>query len=93
MVAALWGENKEWASVLQAYFDESERQSGTFCVAGYAFAAYQGEKFIKEWDALFAPFGGFHMREFAHGRGRFDGTSQAQRHEMLHKAVQVINSE
>lgn len=78
-------------AVLQAYFDESERPGGLFCVAGYVFSPPQAKKFIKDWSRLFAPYGAFHMKEFAHGRGAFSGVSQSERDALLKNAVRIIN--
>ena len=80
------------AVVIEAYFDESERVGGTLCVAGYAFAAPQAKKFTKDWERLFGEFGGFHMNEFAHGRGRFTGVPQRERDRLLREAVRIINA-
>jgi hypothetical protein len=79
------------AVVIEAYFDESERAAGTICVAGYAFAAPQAKKFTKDWERLFGEFGGFHMNEFVHGRGRFTGVPQRERDRLLREAVCIIN--
>lgn len=75
--------------MLVAYLDESERKSGTFCVAGFAFAPEQCRKFIKEWSRL---FGGitFHMKDIAAGRGEFSTTSQQERDRLLRDAVKLI---
>jgi uncharacterized protein DUF3800 len=78
--------------LIQAYFDESERPDGLFCVAGYAFASEQARKFNKEWDALFGAYGGLHMKEFAHGRKHFAETTPEQRDFMMREAVKIINS-
>lgn len=77
--------------VLEAYFDESERPDGLFCVAGYAFAAEQARKYTKEWNSLFGAYGGLHMNEFVHGVGRFRETTPAQRDFMMREAVKIIN--
>lgn len=76
--------------VLQAYFDASERPSGLFCVAGYAFATPQVKKFDKEWRAVFGNYGGCHMKELAHCRGRFSGISHLEAGELQKRAVRVI---
>jgi len=78
-------------AMLEAYFDESERASGLLCVAGYAFASEQAKKFIKEWSRLFQRYGGFHMKEFAHGAKRFSGCIQSERDALMRDAVKLIN--
>src|ERR1051326_3669424 len=84
--------DKNEVVVLQAFFDESERPDGLFCVAGYAFASEQARKFTKEWDSLFGAYGGLHMNEFAHGVGRFAETTPPQREFMMREAVKILNS-
>ena len=77
--------------VLQAYFDESGRAGGVFCVAGYVFVPEQAKKFIKEWRLLFGEYGGSHMKELVHRRKRFSGISQKECDRLLHEAVAIIN--
>ena len=77
------------AAVLEAYFDESERASGMFCVAGYAFAPHQARKFAKEWRRLFP--NGFHMVEFAHRNGIFEGIEADERDDLFARAVETIS--
>ena len=81
--------SKEAVVVLHAYLDESERTSGTFCVAGYAFVPKQARKFIKEWSALFGA-AGCHMVELLARQGRFKGISEAERDRLLCEAVKII---
>jgi hypothetical protein len=78
-------------TILHAYFDESERMGGLLCVAGYVFSPEQARKFTKEWQRLFGKYGGLHMREFIHLRGRFKEITQQERDRMLCEAVNIIN--
>src|ERR1700689_3708649 len=79
-------------STIEAYFDESERrESGVFCVAGYAFLPRQARRFIKEWTDLFKPYGGFHMKELAHSCGRFVGISRSEHDRLIREAVRIVN--
>lgn len=81
------------AAVLEAYFDESERTGGTFCVAGYAFAKPQAKKFAKEWSRLFAGItNGLHMVDLTHGTEAFAGTTLNERNALLVEAVKIINA-
>lgn len=82
--------SKGAAAVLEAFFDESERSGGTFCVAGYAFAKPQAKKFAKEWRRLFPR--GFHTVDFVHGRGVFSDSTQQERDALLREAVKTINT-
>lgn len=73
--------------MLRAYFDASHRPSGSFAVAGYAFAKQQVKKFDREWWQLFRPYGGCHMKELAHGIKRFEGTDTGR---LIKDAVKII---
>jgi hypothetical protein len=78
---------------LQAYFDESERQDGTFCVAGYAFSALQAKKFVKQWSELFAGIkGGLHMVDLVHGVRAFKDVPSEERNSLIVEAVKIINA-
>lgn len=76
---------------LHAYFDESARESGVFCVSGYVFESIQAKKFDKEWRALFGSRLPFHMVDLISGRERFKGLSQKDRDTLLRRAVEIIN--
>jgi hypothetical protein len=78
--------------LLQAYFDESEREGGVFCVAGYAFAPHQAKKFTKEWSRLFSAYpGGLHMRDLTHRSRAFKGISAEEQHRLIVEAVKIVN--
>ena len=77
--------------MLEAYFDESERPSGVFCIAGYTFAPEQAKKFKKEWTRLFEKTGGFHMVDMAHRREAFKDISRDECNRMLKEAVSIVN--
>lgn len=78
--------------MLEAYFDESERTAGTFCVAGYVFAKQQAKKFAKEWSRLFAGIeGGLHMVDLAHGKESFEGMQPSEKKKLLVEAVRIIS--
>jgi len=78
--------------VLQAYFDESQRESGIFCVAGFAFATQQVKKFVKEWSALFAPYpGGLHMRDLTNRTRAFQGIDKREQERLIVKAARIIS--
>ena len=78
--------------MLQAYFDESERESGVFCIAGYAFVPQQVKKFVKEWSRLFASYpGGLHMRDLVHRTRAFKGIDQTDQRNLICEAVKIIN--
>jgi hypothetical protein len=81
-----------YVAVLEAYFDESERSSGLFSVAGFAFAREQAKKFSKEWAVLFRDFGGAcHMSELAAGNGRFKHVHKTERARLCKGAVKIFN--
>src|SRR4051794_8444734 len=77
-------------AVFEAYFDESERKSGLFSVAGYAFTKVQAKAFNRQWSALFGS-AGCHMKELTARRGRFDGITSGQADTYIRGAVQIIN--
>lgn len=77
-------------AVLHAYFDASSRTSGTFVVAGYAFAKPQVKKFDKEWWSLFGKYGGCHMKDLAHRTGRFKELGITDKDKLLKLAVKII---
>jgi hypothetical protein len=76
--------------VLKAYFDASKRESGTFCVAGYAFTSSQVKKFDREWWALFGGYGGCHMTDLANKRGAFEGISEKEASRLVRGAIAII---
>ena len=76
-------------AVLEAYFDESERVRGIFCVAGFAFFKPQAKKLAKEWIALFPE--GCRMSELASGNGRFRNRTKPERERLQKDAVRNIN--
>lgn len=81
----------ECVAVLQVYLDESERESGVFCVAGWAFAPHQAKKFCKEWSQVFGEYpGGMHMRHLGQGTGPFRGIKSAERDRLMREAVKII---
>jgi hypothetical protein len=79
--------------VLQAYFDESKRkEAGIFCVAGLAFAKPQVRKFNKEWQRLFASYGGFcHMTDLHARKKQFAGIDDAEAARLIIEAIKIIN--
>jgi hypothetical protein len=77
-------------AMLEAYFDESQREGGIFCVAGYAFAKPQAKKFCKEWTALFGPKG-CRMSELSLRTKRFKGIDQTEADRLGKGAVAIIN--
>lgn len=81
------------ATVLQGYFDESERQGGIFCVAGFTFAPRQAKKFCKDWSHLFSGYrSGLHMCDLTKRRGSFEGISDRERERLIVEAIRVIKS-
>jgi hypothetical protein len=85
-------DGKGVAAMLQGYFDESERQGGIFCVAGYLFAPRQAKKFIKDWSRLFDGYsGGLHMRDLTQRTRSFRGIGREEQHRLIVEAVRIIN--
>ena len=84
-------------AVLEAYFDESGRTGGTFCVAGYVFAPLESKRFGEEWRKAVGGSWPFHMAEFAAGKDKvkrevpFEGMSEPDRRALLVRLVNTIN--
>jgi hypothetical protein len=84
-------------AVLEAYFDESERPGGVFCVAGYVFAPLQAKRFDREWRRVMGPYWPFRMSEFVHRKDKhkrptkFESLTIDERDALLRKAVELIN--
>jgi hypothetical protein len=84
-------ETKGLATVLQGYLDESEREGGIFCVAGFTFAPRQAKKFCKDWSHLFSGYrGGLHMRDLTARRRAFNGISNRERERLIIEAIRII---
>lgn len=75
--------------MLQTFLDESQRESGTFCVAGYTFAPPQARKFVKEWSRLFSSTT-FHMVDLVAGRKQFKDMQRQERDRLLKEAIVII---
>ena len=75
---------------LEAYFDETERSDGMFCVAGLAFAPAQAKKLAKKWHQIIGDRV-FHAREFFGKRGDFSELSQCERDKILKQLVKSIH--
>jgi hypothetical protein len=78
--------------VLEAYFDESERENGLLCVAGYVFVARQADRLAKEFEQIFSPYGGFHMKDLVHKKKGFKEISDAERTRLLKEAVRIVKA-
>ena len=76
--------------MLEAFFDESERDSSLLCVAGYIFPRAQALKLTKEFSRRFGPYGGFHMKELVHRRKGYKGISPIERDTLLRDAVRLV---
>jgi hypothetical protein len=75
--------------VVSAYFDET-RKDGKFGVAGCMFTRLGATKFAHAWKRLFGSYGGCHMSELVHRRGRFEGIGSDERDRLVKGAVQTI---
>jgi hypothetical protein len=78
-------------AVIDAFFDESERASGLFAVAGYLFAPEQARKFSKEWFKLLGGRAPFHMVDLTARREAFGDLSRVECNDLLKRAVVLIN--
>jgi hypothetical protein len=79
-------------AILEAYFDESERAGGIFCVAGFVFTPWSARKFHNEWRAVVGGFWPLHMVDLVAGRGAFKGIDQRERDRLIRAAIALIGS-
>jgi hypothetical protein len=77
--------------MLRAYFDESYRDGGVFCVAGYIFSSRRAKRLNKNWRHR---FGGriFHAADVASGRGEFEGIANPEKLSLFRSATTSILS-
>lgn len=86
-----------YLAALEAFFDESERPGGVFCVAGYVFTPLESKRFGEEWRRAVGGSWPFHMAEFAAGKDKverevpFEGMSEHDRRALQVRLVNVIN--
>jgi uncharacterized protein DUF3800 len=59
-------------AVFEAFFDESKRPGGIFCVAGFVFVASQSKTFSREWLRFVGPYWPFHMVEFVRRKDKIN---------------------
>jgi hypothetical protein len=83
-------QSRDYVMVLEAYLDESEREGGAFCVAGYVFAPAQARKFAKDWKRLFGQRI-CHMVDLTHRSGPFKGIAPDEQNRLIKEAVKIIN--
>jgi hypothetical protein len=76
-------------AMLEAYFDESERTAGVFCVAGYVFAPQQAKRFDEEWHDLFG-IRRFHMVDLVALKEDFKDLKRAEADRLLKEAVTIV---
>lgn len=77
--------------VLETYFDESVRDSGTFAVAGYGLFPEQAINFSRDWREMLGPIKAFHMADLVALRGEFKGFTGRDRDALLRRAVELVN--
>jgi hypothetical protein len=75
--------------VLEAYFDESERDDGVFALSGFGFDPRQAKLFSKEWVRDFPPERPFHMTDLCARQGKFLGISEPERDRLIRSAVKT----
>lgn len=76
--------------MLQAYFDESERIDGTFCVAGYVFTDLGARRYRRAWAKLLAGRT-FHAADLFAKQGEFLDVSDSDVRRLCVRAAQIIN--
>ncbi len=85
-------DGRDRVAVLRAFFDESEREDPSYLVvAGCLFAGPQLRKFRREWERLFAPYGGTcRMVDLFAGKRQFEGLAIRRREWIEQKAGEII---
>jgi hypothetical protein len=75
-------------AMLGLYFDESE-SANILTLGGFIADVRRWERFHKEWKKVLAEFHipYFHMKEFAHSRGIFEGWKDDPRRDVLMKRI------
>lgn len=91
LIEAALPEKGGLATVLTAYFDESERERGVFAVAGFAYAPPQAKRCRLEWEKVFRKYGGCHMTDLALAQGVFKGISLKESARLIREAIAIIN--
>ena len=79
--------------MLEAYFDASERESGIFCVAGFAFGHDRAKKATRDWKWLWGDTQ-CHMTDLNQSppAGDFKGWSPEKAKECTEAAIPIINN-
>lgn len=81
--------------MLIAYFDESgSKDTPLVTMAGYLSDERRWKHFEREWAKALKEHGAkyFHMKEFAHFRGEFEGWTEGQRKALVQRLTWVITS-
>ncbi len=79
--------------MLQAYLDESgTKHTEIVTIGGFVSSALRWRRFDKEWSQILKTMSVqyFHMREYAHYRGQFQGWSDARREIIMTKLIPII---
>ena len=76
--------------MLEAYFDESERDSGAFAVAGYGFAPEQARAFDREWREMLGPISAFHMTDVCARKREFKHFTRSDSDSLIARAVEIV---
>ncbi len=74
------------------YFDESADDS-FMAISGYISSPLKWSRLNKEWKAVLEEYGipYFHMKEYVHGRGVFQGVGEADRDKIYHRLIEIVN--
>jgi len=75
--------------VIEAYFDESERQDGTFCVAGYYFFPREAKRLERKWRDILGDRI-FHATDISNGGGKFRDLDKPTREKMYSELVKAV---
>jgi Protein of unknown function (DUF3800) len=83
-----------WSLVIEAYFDDSGKQSDSryVCIAGFLAHISYWSDFVVRWDHLLLKHGipYLHMKELMTSNGEFESIGIEQRHAIINESIKII---
>lgn len=90
MIEILQPDGKGLLGMIEAYFDESERDTGFFAVAGYGFVPDHAREFDREWREILGPIRAFHATDVANFKDEFKDFTPKTRDALVIRAVEIV---
>ena len=78
---------------VEAYFDESEREDGTFVVAGYGLFPGNVRRFNRRWKNMLGSIKVFHMADLVALQGEFEDFTRADSNDLIKRAAAIVAAE